>query len=376
MSWDVDGDRRSQEDDPWASIVDLMSAFALVLFLAVTFFILNFNMADQKLKQKERLLLEQQRLLSNKEKQLHVSQRLLSDKEKQLHLSVTALRIKDKDLLSSQNMLVQLQQKMAELKQQEQKLLEEKQALAALNLKQQRDKDEMLALLKQKDAKERSLATLISKQHQLVERQKEETQKQKTFFEQASASRDRCEHQLQSLLKQQKDVLTAIYRVFSARQQKTGAVGFDPNTGKFRLGGDILFSEGKSLLTDGGKVQLRQVLQALDKVLLQPNIRPLIAGIMIEGHTNQRGRAERNWELSSQRSLAALQYMLSLAPKNSEKYRIYSSLFFAGAFGPFRPLQDQKGEVDQIRSRRIEIKVLFHDQQRLQGILQQLQQTP
>lgn len=126
MSWDVDGDRRSQEDDPWASIVDLMSAFALVLFLAVTFFILNFNMADQKLKQKERLLLEQQRLLSNKEKQLHVSQRLLSDKEKQLHLSVTALRIKDKDLLSSQNMLVQLQQKMAELKQQEQKLLEEK----------------------------------------------------------------------------------------------------------------------------------------------------------------------------------------------------------------------------------------------------------
>lgn len=362
MSWNADWGERTQDEDPWASVVDLMSAFALVLFLAVTFFILNFNTADQKLKQKERLLLEQQQLLSHK--------------EKQLNSSLAALRVKDKDLLSSQKMLALLQQKMAELKLQEQKLLEDKQALAALNLKQQRDKDELSLLLKQKDAKERALATLITQQQQLVERQKDETNKQKSFFEQASASRDRCERQLQSLLEQKKNVLTAIYRIFSARKVKSGAVGFDPNTGKFRLGGDILFSEGEAVLTANGKEQLKQVLRALDRVLLQPSVRPLIAGIMVEGHTNPRGSAERNWELSSQRALSALQYLLSVVPKGSEQYKIYSRLFFAGAFGPFRPIADAQGQVDQTRSRRIEIKVLFHDQKRLQGIFQQLQRTP
>ncbi|TNE48205.1 MAG: hypothetical protein EP343_16465 [Deltaproteobacteria bacterium] len=379
LSWSSHWDDRPQDADPWSSIVDLMSAFALVLFLAVTFFILNYNTADKKLKQKQKVLLEQQRLLETK--------------EKQLNQSLLAIQSRDKRLLSSKRALALLQIKMAELKAQEKKLLNEKLALAALTQKQQADKAALAALLKKtkekeaalatmitqqqslldkKRAKELALKTLVNKQQSLVERQKEETQKQKQFLSQASASRERCERQLRSLLEQKKKVLTAIYKIFSSRKEKNGAVGFDPNTGKFRLGGNILFSEGKSILTTGGKAQLRQVLQALDRVLLQPNVRPMVAGIMVEGHTNTRGRLERNWELSSQRALAAVQYLLSSVKSDRRRYGIYSKLLFAGAFGPFRPVTRSNGTVSQTRSRRIEIKVLFHNQKKLQGILQQL----
>lgn len=379
MSWSSHWDDRPQDADPWSSIVDLMSAFALVLFLAVTFFILNYNTADKKLKQKQKVLLEQQRLLETK--------------EKQLNQSLLAIQSRDKRLLSSKRALALLQQKMAELRAQEQKLLDEKKALAALNLKQQQDKTALAALLTKKKekeaalatliaqqtsllekrkAKERALAALVEQQQSLVQRQSEETKKQKRFFKQASASRERCERQLRSLLEQKKKVLTAIYKIFSTRKQKSGAVGFDPNTGKFRLGGNILFSEGKAILTVGGKAQLKQVLQALDRVLLQPNVRPMIAGIMVEGHTNTRGRLERNWELSSQRALAAVQYLLSTIKSDRKRYSIYSKLLFAGAFGPFRPVRRSNGTISQTRSRRIEIKVLFHNQKKLQGILQQL----
>ena len=350
MSWyhSSDFDNQEQNQDPWSSIVDLMSAFALVLFLAVTFFIINYNRASEKLKQ---------RRVQLKQKQVLLTRSILALKEKQSSLVRTkksearlqALARK----LAKQNSSIQKQ--LIILGQKEQALLAERKKLL----------DEKEKLSKEKQA----LGLLVGQKAALVKKQEEQTKKQTELLSQVKSQQQRCETKLQALLKQKKNVLSAIYKSFKASGTK--GIGFDPKTGKFRLGGNVLFAEGKAILTAEGKRQLLQVKTALVRDIWKKDIIPLLSGIMVEGHTSQTGRANFNWRLSAKRSLAAVQYMLSLVPANTPRYKAYSKLLFAAAFGQYRPVMRRNVAIQRL-SRRIEIKVLFKSQERIQGILRQL----
>jgi flagellar motor protein MotB len=374
LSWfsSPDFGEQNNHPDPWSSIVDLMSAFTLVLFLAVIFFILNYNTADEKLKDREKSLIIQQGLLVKKEQQLERTKRDLESKD-------IALDHTEKARMLFKTQAEQLKHETERLrKAQEQLELEKKN----LEMDKRRLEDEKQHLEREKSVLQTERNVLQADKHRLeglnrentlrVAEAKEETKKQEQFHRDAQASQERCERQLQALLKQKERVFNAIHQIFSAREVKKGSVGFDPQTGKFRLGGDVLFAEGQDQLTEDGKAQLRQVMYSLDNVVLLPDVRPMIAGIMVEGHTNIRGSHEINWELSSKRALSALQYMLSLTSKNKQRYDIYSRLLHATAFGQFRPINKANGQPDLQRSRRIEIRVVFHSQQRIQKILQGL----
>ncbi|MCB9639595.1 MAG: OmpA family protein [Myxococcales bacterium] len=360
--WDESSE---QELDPWSSIVDLMSAFALVLFLAVTFFVINYNRASTKLK-------ERQAQLVVKEKQLQTSILTLRQRTASLEKSRASEASLTKEKEDIQRQLILLAEREKKLRTEKEKLLGDRQALLAEKEKLiadqeklKKEKQELTMMLGRQES-------LVSEQKQLAERQKQETIRQQNLASQAQSSRQRCQERLESLLKQRKQVLSAIYKSFVIAQKNNrtrSAVGFDPKSGRFRLGGEVLFAEGKDQLTPAGKQQLGVVMEALKKVVTQKHIVPLLSGIMIEGHTSQSGAEAANWKLAARRSLAALRHLLSISGSQRSSY---AKLLFAAAYGQFRPIKRPDGSIDARRSRRIEIKILFKNQQQIQGILRQL----
>lgn len=338
MSWNDSEWGGSTQDDPWSSIVDLMSAFALVLFLAVMFFIINYSRAAKQLKERRM--------------ELKIKSQKLERKQRALVISTQQLKRSRKDIRALQIILAKLAEQRKKLK------------------------DETLLLTKQKDTIQQDrdkLSTMIKKQQDLLSRQQDETKKQERYAAQAQASRQRCEQQLKTLVTKQKQVISSISTFFSSRGKMSG-IGFDPQSGKIRLGGDVLFKQGSPTLSEGGKKQLRVVLEVLHRVLYDSKALPVINGIMIEGHTNPQGSEQKNWTLSSKRALAALSYLLSqVRVKYPNKYKTFARLFHAGAFGPFRPVRKNKrGPIDLRLSRRIEIKVVFKSQKQIQKLVKEL----
>ncbi|MEM1009124.1 MAG: OmpA family protein, partial [Myxococcota bacterium] len=138
--------------------------------------------------------------------------------------------------------------------------------------------------------------------------------------------------------------------------------------------GEVLFAKSKATLTEKGKQQLNLVMRALHQLITSKTAQiSLLSGIMIEGHTSQTGTERSNWQLSARRALAALQYLLSIAPPAHHK--TYARLFAAAAHGQYKPVRTA-GRIDNARSRRIEIKILFRQQQRIQQLLRQINRNP
>jgi outer membrane protein OmpA-like peptidoglycan-associated protein len=361
------GDPRDEEpqEDPWSSVVDLMAAFALVLFLAVMFFIINTNLAQEKLKERNQQLriqksaLRQSLLTSKKRTNSLIASRNTTAKLRQIQL---ALQKKNK-AIQEQFALLQLKKK--ETDDARTRLLADKDALLAAQKRLKQEKLDLTTLLSQK-------AKMIQQNQALIDQKKTQMNQQKALLSEVKHRQQRCENKLKDLLRKQKRVLNAIHQVFTSRSSKVSGVGFDKKTGKFRLGGEVLFEEGSDVLKANGKKQLRAVYLTLSRVIWRPSVRSSIAGIMIEGHTSQSGKAWANWVLAHKRSLAALRYLLSLAASQGRSQQL-TKLLYAAAFGQYRPILRRNGTPDSRRSRRIEIKVVFKNQAGLKGVLQGLQ---
>ena len=93
---------------------------------------------------------------------------------------------------------------------------------------------------------------------------------------------------------------------------------------------------------------------------------------MIEGHTSKAGPFRKNLELSAQRAMLTLQFLLDL-PQLKKSDAELKRLFFAGAFGESRPVLKSNGQEDEVKSRRIEIRLLFNQSQ-IKGLTDALSQ--
>ena len=419
MSYD---DENTQVEDPWANIVDLMSALVLVLFLAVIFFIMNYSTINDQLKVEHQNLVQTQEdlkasqddlknldarfsSLRKQEQKLRIeAERLLADKN-QLQLDKNQLQTEKDRLLADRNKLLAdqaaLMKQKDDLESDKQQLLGDKKALLG-------DKTSLIAdknsLLSEREALTRNQNALVSdKQALIAEKQALMAEKQALMAEkqalvsekqnltaqknalvgekqalvgekkalmadkQALAEKarllngtiQRLQQQLKEMQEQQSNLMNSLASAFA--QSKAQGVRVDPKKGKIVLKSEILFESGKSDLTARGKKELQKVAQALNQVIFQPQFKSLIEGIMIEGHTSSRGASGRNWDLSSQRALNSVRHLLTLDEIKRHPKR-YKSLLFAGAFGENRPIL-RKGKEDSNASRRIEIRILFNHSQ-------------
>ncbi len=335
-------------EEPWSSIVDLMSAFALVLFLAVMFFVINYNSAEQQRKQKEVQLLIKERALKKAEEARKLKERELLLKERELQRQIQKLRETQQNLLATQKE-------------------KEEAERAKLTAEEERKR-----LQKEKEEAERAKAEAERARIAAEEERKrleEERKKAEMALKLAQIEQKKCVAKLQALMKEKEKILRSLSRVF-ASTSKDSAVRFDSKTGKISMKGDVLFATNQATLTPEGKKHLREVVKKLNAVLFKDGVLPVIEGIMIEGHADITGSEKHNWRLSAERALSALQYILSLVKGDPKKYKIYKKLLFAGAFGQSRPVY-YRGKIDYRRSRRIEIKILF-DQNRFRKLADEL----
>ncbi len=120
---------------------------------------------------------------------------------------------------------------------------------------------------------------------------------------------------------------------------------------RFVFESEVLFDTGRAEVSPAGRAQMEQVAVALQD--LEREIPPEIPWVMrVDGHTDKRpvtGQFRSNWELSSARAIAVVQFLISrgVSPQH----------LVAAGFGEFQPLDASDGDEALRRNRRIELKL-------------------
>jgi chemotaxis protein MotB len=94
---------------------------------------------------------------------------------------------------------------------------------------------------------------------------------------------------------------------------------------------------------------------------------------VVQGHTDERGSASFNRELSAKRANAVVDYVFKANPNLEKKYASY---FASSAFSKFRPLDPTPNEMAYEKNRRIEISVVLKDANVRRLIDQYMEATP
>lgn len=128
--------------------------------------------------------------------------------------------------------------------------------------------------------------------------------------------------------------------------------------------GNIVINEGLVFDLDSfqvkpeGRELLAKLADAFEVVLDDQSIKDSIDAISIQGHTDERGTAEYNRDLSSKRAAAVVNYMLQANGQLESKYGRY---FTASGYSEFRPIDMGTTEAAYSKNRRIEISIILKD---------------
>lgn len=121
---------------------------------------------------------------------------------------------------------------------------------------------------------------------------------------------------------------------------------------RFVFQSEVFFDPGQAVLKPEGRAEVDKIVNAL--LELEKQIPADIPWVMrVDGHTDIRPIANvqfpSNWELSSARAIAVVQYMISrgVSPQH----------LVAAGFGEFQPLDTDKTDEAFRRNRRIELKL-------------------
>ena len=120
---------------------------------------------------------------------------------------------------------------------------------------------------------------------------------------------------------------------------------------RFVFQSEVLFESGNAALNPQGKGELDTLANAaLD---LEREIPPDLPWVLrVDGHTDKRpiqSQFKSNWELSSSRAIAVVQYLVSRG--------VNPAHLVAAGFGEFQPIDTGDSEEALRRNRRIELKL-------------------
>lgn len=130
------------------------------------------------------------------------------------------------------------------------------------------------------------------------------------------------------------------------------------DNGNIVINEGLVFDYNKYDIKPEGQRILSQLAEAFENVLDDPDTRINIDAVSIQGHTDDRGSAEYNRDLSSKRASAVVNYMMGVNPVLESKYGEY---FTASAYSEFRPIASGTTEAARAQNRRIEISVILRD---------------
>jgi len=187
---------------------------------------------------------------------------------------------------------------------------------------------------------------------------------------------DQLRSQLQSIAVLRVDVLNKLKSAIEAELGTTNPAGEQlvsiGDNGNIVINESLVFEYGSYAVKKEAKPLLDSLARALGNVLADPDVRANIDTILIQGHTDARGSAAYNWDLSAKRATAVLDTLFEANKALSDSYGSY---FAASAYSKFRPINAGQTEDAYAQNRRIEIAVIPKDDNVRKVIEQYFQET-
>lgn len=173
------------------------------------------------------------------------------------------------------------------------------------------------------------------------------------------------------------DVLNKVKQAIEAELRTVHKEGTDVvrigDNGNVVINESLVFEFNSFAIKKEGKPLLDTLAKALGNVLSDANVRDNIDAVLVQGHTDERGSASFNRDLSAKRSNAVLNYLFEA---NKDLEQSYGSYFASSAYSKFRPINPSKTEAAYEQNRRIEISVVLKDANVRQVIDDYMQATP
>ena len=403
-------DNTNAESNFWISYADLMAGLLFVFILLIGAIVSKSVILKSDLHNKEERLTNLSETLKAKENRLGElsdslakSQALVSEKDKYLSEDEKLLAEKDKLLTLKNTRIAEDKIKLTEAEKQlqlknariakDQLLLAENERMFKLKLS---EIEKLNNLLLEANAREDQLSNKIVIVQNILDKNKDELDKSKDALNKTKKSlkdyegkvlilsnqltdaKDTVKIQDEKLLtllnaidekKTKYDELVANLQAQKAKiKSLTGIklqvvaalkaalgdkIDIDKKTGSLRLASNILFGSGDAALKPEAKVELEKAFEDyIGTLVTNPEIKPHLDKIIIEGHTDSVGSYIYNLNLSQKRALAVMEYLLTL--DFTKKHNIQPLMTASG-----RAYQDAimvDGVEDKNASRRIEIK--------------------
>ena len=130
------------------------------------------------------------------------------------------------------------------------------------------------------------------------------------------------------------------------------------NNGDIAVNESLVFEYNSYAIKKQARPFLDSLAKALGNLLADTEVRENIDTIVIQGHTDERGSASFNWDLSAKRATAVLDYLFQSHKTLADTYGSY---FAASAYSKFRPINPAKAEAAYQQNRRIEISLIPKD---------------
>lgn len=173
------------------------------------------------------------------------------------------------------------------------------------------------------------------------------------------------EKQIEEVVTVKSEIIKALTEAF----EKTNvSIEIDQQTGAIRLPGGVLFDYNSTEISDQGKGFLQEFVPQYLGILLQDRFKDEISSIMIEGHTDKNGTYMYNMALSQDRAYSVLSFIYSDEfPKFAEK-ELSMKYITANGRSFNQTLEDEQGNYDENRSRRVEFLFRLKDDEAIKAI--------
>jgi len=337
--------RNGQNDGSfWLCFSDLMSALMLVFVLVMFYSVYQyFDMLEVKTAE----LLRQSGLLDQKQAQLTLSQEELADKEAQLAAQQATL---DEQTAQLNAQTDKLNAQQATLDEQSSKLTAQETALLAQQAKMLLQEQTLQALQDKLAEQEAALASAqVSLDEALLAQQGQQ------------ALLDAQQAKLDKLVGVRTEIIEELMNAL--RQSNITGANVD-DSGAIVFSSEMMFSTGSAGLNETGKQFLNRFLPNYLRVLMSEEYSKNVSQIIIEGHTDTSGSYMTNVELSQDRALSVLRYVMSnefTGISAAEKQRLEEVVTINGrAYSD--PIYNEDGTINMSASRRVVIKFRLNDE--------------
>ena len=392
MVYKKKGDDTSQNF--WIAYADLMAGLLFVFILLIGSIVVKYVFMQSDLRaiktdldaQKKSLQLSEEALAAKKTAIAQMTDQLIASKQKNLELSLVQSQLEKKVDALEHNVSMSeealqaaraLLAKEAETIEGANELLNLKHneinALKSLLLETQIQRNDAVTIkeaLSQEltvtnDVLKLTQKNLTDTSYQLTLKEGELAVLSKALMEKTLAHQQLVEDL--DLTKARIKNLTGIrIKVIQSLKEKLGnAITIDPKSGAIRLPASVLFEKGSFILKPKAKESLKKTLvQYMDALLGDPEIRQNIDSIIIEGHTDSDGTYMYNLDLSQKRAFTVMEFIYSWDESDDTLLQHYLTSSGRSYSDPIF----KDGKEDKEASRRIEVKFNIANKKAIQEI--------